>query len=78
MMSNRVSDLIGIFSLVWFFLGNVWVYSDSSCRSNSPYLWYTSLTVLIIAYVRVAELVIIVLAVVFFLPRESMSQLTFK
>ncbi|KAK9893966.1 hypothetical protein P389DRAFT_147543 [Cystobasidium minutum MCA 4210] len=65
---RTASDLISLFSFVWFFLGNVWLYSGTECKDTSPYMWWSTLTILIISYIRVAELAIIILAVVFFLP----------
>lgn len=72
---DRASDLISLFSFVWFFLGNVWLYSGTECKDTSPYMWWSTLTILIISYIRVAELAIIILAVVFFLPRKLLLRL---
>jgi len=63
-----LADFIALFSLIWFLLGNIWVYSGTECKDTSPYLWWTSLVTLLVAYIRLAEVVLIVVAVVFFLP----------
>jgi len=70
MRFTSLADLISIFTIVWFFLGNVWVYSGMQCKTTSPYIWWPSLAVLIIAYLRIAEILLMILAVVFFLPGE--------
>lgn len=66
-----MADMIAIFSLIWFCLGNYWIYSDTTCKTSSPRLWWSGITTLIIAYLRVAEVLVIILAVVFFLPGEQ-------
>lgn len=62
--------------MIWFVLGNLWVYSSlgsTECRSTSPKLWWSSFATLLLAYVRIAEILLIVFAVVFFLPSELPS-----
>ena len=67
-----LTDLISLFSFLWFVLGNFWVFSSlHTCRATSPELWWGSMASLIISYLRAVEILAIVLAVVFFLPGES-------
>ena len=71
-----LTDLISLFSFLWFVLGNFWVFSSlHTCRATSPELWWGSMASLIISYLRAVEILAIVLAVVFFLPGQSARQL---
>ena len=53
-------------------MGQVWTYSSGSqCKATSPAVWWSALATLIIAYIRIAEVILIILAVTLFLPSKS-------
>jgi hypothetical protein len=42
---------LDVFGLVWFTLGNAWVFGSRTCRVTSPGIFYTSLSIIISTYV---------------------------
>ena len=53
------SMLWWLFKLPWFIIGNVWVYTDTTCSASNSYienenLWNFSLAILILNYFGVA------------------------
>lgn len=65
---RRLSDLLSLSSLILFILGNYWIFSTSHCEVTAPKLFYTTITALVISYLYAAEIFLIVIAVLFFLP----------
>lgn len=46
----------------------MWTWNALECKETSPYLFWSSIATLVIAYLRIAEIVAILFAVIFFLP----------
>jgi hypothetical protein len=42
--------IMGPFMLVWFIMGNIWLYESEGCSSDWEEGWYLGLTILFIHY----------------------------
>lgn len=67
-MINRIGDLIAIFSFIIFILGNIWVATSNTCRASAPTLYNSALAALVLSWLWTSEVILIVLAVLLFLP----------
>lgn len=77
-MYCRLSDLLSLLSLALFILGNYWVFTalsstpldgfNQNCKTTAPHLVWTVLAGVIISWLYALEVLLIVVAVVFFLP----------
>ncbi|KDE05541.1 hypothetical protein MVLG_04132 [Microbotryum lychnidis-dioicae p1A1 Lamole] len=65
---KRVKDLVWLYSLVLFVIGNVWVFGASQCRPTAPMLWKASVAALIISYLSMFEAFAVILVVMLYLP----------
>ncbi|KDN47327.1 hypothetical protein K437DRAFT_223154 [Tilletiaria anomala UBC 951] len=68
---SKISDLINIVHLVLFIVGNHIVYSNTECSrapADSVPLFWTSFSMLCITYLIILEILLLVFAIVFFLP----------
>ncbi|SCV70576.1 BQ2448_3338 [Microbotryum intermedium] len=65
---KRVKDLVWLYSLVLFVIGNVWVFGASQCRTTAPVLWKASVAALIINYLSMFEAFAVILVVMLYLP----------
>ena len=60
----RLSLMGSTFTLVWFVLVQILLYSSaSSCRPSSPHLWWLTLGVLSVMYVMILEVVLVAILV---------------
>lgn len=65
---RRVADLISVYSVVLFVLGNWWVISATSCQADSPTLYRGAVAALVLSWLYVAEILVWAVLVIFFLP----------
>ena len=65
---RRVADLISIYSVVVFVLGNWWVITSTSCAADSPTLYRGAVAALVFSWLYVAEILVWATLVIFFLP----------
>lgn len=65
---HRVGDLVSIFSFIVFIFGNIWVATSHSCRASAPTLYKSALAALVLSWLWTSEVILIVLAVLLFLP----------
>lgn len=60
----RLSLLGSTFTLVWFVLAQIFVYSSTnSCRHSSPHLWWLTFGVLSVMYLMILEVVLVAILV---------------
>lgn len=60
----RLSLLGSTFTLVWFVLAQIFVYSSTnSCRKSSPHLWWLTFGVLSVMYLMILEVVLVAILV---------------
>lgn len=60
----RLSLMGSTFTLVWFVLVQILLYSSSStCRRSSPHLWWLTFGVLCVMYVMILEVVVVAILV---------------
>jgi apolipoprotein N-acyltransferase len=52
--ASSVQGLIGLFSLVWFIIGNIWLYSSDDCASDWLAGYVITLIFLILGYIAFA------------------------
>jgi hypothetical protein len=48
MVVEKVKEVLDVFSLVWFTLGNAWVFGSRSCSRTSPGIFYLSLSIIVV------------------------------
>lgn len=48
---QKLLDIVDVFGLVWFVIGNIFVFNNLPCRHVSPLVFYTSLAYIVYAYV---------------------------
>jgi hypothetical protein len=48
---QKLLDIVDVFGLVWFVIGNIFVFNNLACRHVSPLVFYTSLAYIVYAYV---------------------------
>lgn len=48
MVVEKVREILDVLSLVWFTLGNAWVFGSRSCSRTSPGIFYLSLSIIIV------------------------------
>ena len=65
---KKVSDLISLFGIVVFVLGNVWVVSADTCSETNPVLYKGALAALILSWCWILEYFILCALAIFFLP----------
>jgi hypothetical protein len=42
--------MLDFFAMVWFFVGNYWLFTSEDCRALAPSLWWLSLAWIILGY----------------------------
>jgi len=62
---EKAREILDIFALIWFTLGNAWVFGSRNCRFTSPGIFYVSLAIIIVTYV---SMLFPVLLAVLFIP----------
>ncbi|KAL8280898.1 hypothetical protein RQP46_006577 [Phenoliferia psychrophenolica] len=65
---RQLSDVALGLSICVFLLLNFYVISSKTCHSTAPALYYTSVVALVFSYLFAAEIILLLLAIVFFLP----------
>lgn len=65
MVVEKAREILDILALIWFTLGNAWVFGSRSCRFTSPGIFYVSLAIIIVTYV---SMLFPVLLAVLFVP----------
>ncbi|CAH7689373.1 hypothetical protein BY996DRAFT_4573185 [Phakopsora pachyrhizi] len=61
-------DFLCLTTILWFFLGNYFIFESKTCRTTSKELFYTSIVILALGYLYILEVVFVVLAVMFYFP----------
>ncbi|BGP47355.1 hypothetical protein JCM10450v2_003207 [Rhodotorula kratochvilovae] len=65
---RRLSDLVSVYALVLFILGNVWVAGARTCSATAPTLYKGALAALILSWIYIAEVLVWSLLIIFCLP----------
>lgn len=65
---RRMGDVLSILSLVLFGYGNFWIITSKTCRATAPTLWGSGVAALVLSWVYSLEVILICVAVLFFLP----------
>lgn len=45
---DKLKEVLDVFHLVWFTLGNAWTFGARTCRLTAPLTFYTSLTIIVV------------------------------
>lgn len=48
-MLNKISEMLDVFGVVWFCIGNLLVFNDSSCKRQTPLIFNISLSKIALA-----------------------------
>jgi hypothetical protein len=63
-VNDRLSLMGSTFTLVWFVLAQIFMYSSiKTCRHSSPHLWWLTFGLLSVMYVMILEVVIVAILV---------------
>jgi hypothetical protein len=66
---QSITTMLSLLSIIWFIASHVLVYTSlNTCRQTSPHLWYLAFGIMSIAYLLIAEVLIVVLFLFFFVP----------
>jgi hypothetical protein len=47
---HKIIEMLDVFGIVWFCIGNLLVFNDSGCKAETPFVFYTSLTYIVLVY----------------------------
>lgn len=47
-MIDKMKEVLDVFHLVWFTLGNAWTFGSRTCRLTAPLTFYLSLTIIVV------------------------------
>ncbi|TPX45867.1 hypothetical protein SeMB42_g03879 [Synchytrium endobioticum] len=65
---DRVKSTMDLFGMLWFVIGNWWLFTSSTCYKTSPSQFYLSLAFIILAYFIITLPLFLCGAVIFCLP----------
>lgn len=72
---QSVTTILSLLSLVWFIASHILVYTSiNTCRKSSPHLWWLAFGIMCIAYLLIAEVLLVVFFLFFFVPVLLVSQ----
>jgi hypothetical protein len=47
-MVDKLKELLDVFALVWFTLGNAWAFGSRTCRFTAPATYYLALSIIVV------------------------------
>ncbi|GAA5953353.1 hypothetical protein JCM3765_005012 [Sporobolomyces pararoseus] len=65
---KKVSDLVSLYGLIIFLVGNIWIISSDTCSATNPVLYKAALAGLILSWIWILEFFILCAVAIFFLP----------
>lgn len=66
--TRSFAELLNVYALAVFCLGNWWYFNSSTCSVTAPALYSSMLAALILSWIYCAQIILVVLAVMFALP----------
>ncbi|KAJ8656895.1 hypothetical protein O0I10_007492 [Lichtheimia ornata] len=66
--TDRLKSLFDIFGIVWFIIGNYFIFTSGQCAQSSPTLFYTTLVWILLGYGLVVVPLFLCISVIFCLP----------
>lgn len=67
-MNLSLKSLFDIFGIVWFIIGNYFIFTSGQCAQSSPTLFYTTLVWILLGYGLVVVPLFLCISVIFCLP----------
>lgn len=72
---QSLTTILSLLSLVWFIASHILVYTSiKTCRYSSPHLWWLAFGIMSIAYLLIAEVLLVVFFLFFFVPLLLVSR----
>ncbi|KAI8617693.1 hypothetical protein BC830DRAFT_80950 [Chytriomyces sp. MP71] len=68
LLVDRLKTMLDIFSVIWFIVGNWWIFTSIGCYRTAPLVYYLSVAFLAMGYVVVSIPIVMCLGIVFCLP----------
>jgi hypothetical protein len=66
---QSITTILSLLSLIWFIASHILVYTSiETCRKSSPHLWWLAFGIMSIAYLLIAEVLLVVFFLFFFVP----------
>ncbi|GAA5892451.1 uncharacterized protein JCM6883_007362 [Sporobolomyces salmoneus] len=65
---KKLSDLVSLYGLIIFPLGNIWLISSNTCSATNPILYKGALAAVILSWLWILEFFILCALALFFLP----------
>ncbi|GAA5985563.1 hypothetical protein JCM5350_007135 [Sporobolomyces pararoseus] len=65
---KKFSDLVSLYGLIIFLVGNIWIISSDTCSATNPVLYKAALAGLILSWIWILEFFILCAVAIFFLP----------
>ncbi|KAI9494261.1 hypothetical protein BDB00DRAFT_318509 [Zychaea mexicana] len=66
--TDRLRSLLDIFGIVWFIIGNYFLFTSGQCIQGAPSLFYTTLVWILLGYLLVLIPLFLCISVIFCLP----------
>ena len=68
LLFNRLSVLLVLFGVAWWFVAQVFLYSSPNCRNSSPHVWWLLFGLVSVQYLAIAELVLFAVVIFIIVP----------
>lgn len=65
---RKASDLVSLYGLIVFLVGNIWLISSNTCSATNPVLYKGALAAVILSWLWILEFFILCALAIFFLP----------
>jgi hypothetical protein len=74
---QSITTLLSLLSIIWFIASHILVYTSiNTCRKSSPHLWWLAFGIMSIAYLLIAEVLLVIFFLFFFVPVLLVSKST--
>ncbi|ORY37423.1 hypothetical protein BCR33DRAFT_854714 [Rhizoclosmatium globosum] len=78
LLVDRIKSCLDAFGILWFILGNWWIFTSTGCNRTAPLLYYLSLVFLGMGYIVVSIPILMCGGIVFCLPCMLVWSRTFR
>ena len=66
--NDRIKSLLDMFGIVWFIIGNYFLFTSGQCIREAPSLFYTTLVWILLGYLLVLIPLFLCVSVIFCFP----------
>jgi hypothetical protein len=66
--NEKLRTMVDFFGTIWFLFGNWWLFTSVNCETTAPYLYYLSLSYVVLGYLSFGPPLLIICSLIFCLP----------